>query len=60
MKFKFSRHSFEKFSDIKFHENPSGGNRVVPIGRSEGRTKQQTDRDDETNNRFSQFCKRAK
>jgi hypothetical protein len=25
-----------------------------------GRTKQQTDRDDEANNRFSQFCERAK
>jgi hypothetical protein len=33
---------------MKFHENSSSGNRVVPCG--------QTDRHDEANNRFSQFC----
>jgi hypothetical protein len=38
---------FEKYSDFKFHENPSAGSR--------GRT----DRRDEVNSRFSQFCKRA-
>jgi hypothetical protein len=30
MKFEFSRQIFEKYSDIKFHENPSSGSRVVP------------------------------
>ena len=30
MKPEFSLHIFEKYSNIKFHENPSGGNRVVP------------------------------
>ena len=44
-KLEFSREDFEKSSNIKFHENPSGGSRVVPCG--------QTDRHDEANIRFS-------
>jgi hypothetical protein len=28
-----SRQIFGKYSNIKFHENPSGGSRVVPCGR---------------------------
>jgi len=28
----FSRQFFEKYSNIKFHENPFGGSRVVPCG----------------------------
>jgi len=39
MKLEFSRQIFEKHSNIKFHENPSSVNRVVPCG--------QTDRHDE-------------
>jgi len=39
---------FEKRSNIKFHENPYSGNRVVTCGR--------TDRYDEAKRRFSQFC----
>ena len=39
--------SFEKFSDIQFHKNPSSGSRVVPCGRTDGH--------DEANSRFSQF-----
>jgi hypothetical protein len=39
----FSR--FEKYSNIKFHENLSGENRAVPYGR--------------TDRRFSQFYERA-
>ena len=35
----FSRQIFQKYSNIKFHENPSSGSRVVPYG--------QTDRPDE-------------
>jgi hypothetical protein len=36
---------------LKFHENPSGGSRVVPGG--------QADIDEATgNSRFSQFCER--
>jgi len=38
MKLEFSRHIFEKSSNIKFHENPSSGSRVVPCGRAYGRT----------------------
>jgi len=41
---------FEKFSNIKFHENPSSGGRVP---------RRWTDKHDEANNRFSQFCERA-
>jgi hypothetical protein len=35
MKLEFSGQIFEKCSDIKFHENPSSGSRVVPCGRTE-------------------------
>ena len=44
-----SRQMFEKSSNIKFHENPSSGSRVVPCGRK--------DTHDEAN-RFSQFCEK--
>ena len=30
MKFEFSVPIFENYSNIKFHENPSAGSRVVP------------------------------
>jgi hypothetical protein len=43
----FSRQILEKSTNIKFHENPSSGSRVVPCGR--------TDRHDEANSRFSKF-----
>jgi hypothetical protein len=55
MKLEFSRQILEKFSNIKFDENPSCGSGVVPCGQTDGRT----DRYDEANNRFSQFCERA-
>jgi len=29
------RHIFEKYSNIKFNENPSGGSGVVPYGRTD-------------------------
>ena len=48
MKLEFSQQVLEKYSDIKFHENPSSGSRVVPCGRTDGRT----DRHDEANSRF--------
>jgi len=51
MKLESYRHIFEKSSSIKFNENPSSGNRVVPCGR--------TDRHEEINSHFSQFCERA-
>jgi len=42
---------FPKSSNIKFHEIPSSGIRVVPCGR--------TARHDEAISRFSQFLKRT-
>jgi hypothetical protein len=51
MKLEFSRQIFEKYSNIKFYENPSSGSRAVPCA--------QTDRHDEANSRFKQFCARA-
>ena len=44
----FSAQIFEKYSDIKFYENPSSEGRVVPFGRTDGRI----DRHDEANSRF--------
>jgi len=38
MKLEFSRQIFGKYSNIKFHENPSSESRVVPCGRADGRT----------------------
>jgi hypothetical protein len=35
MELEFSRQIFEKFSNIKFHDNPSIGSRVVPCERAE-------------------------
>jgi len=51
MTLEFSRQFFEKYSNIKLHENLSNGSRVVPCG--------QTDRRDEANIRFLKFCERA-
>jgi len=51
MKIEFSPLIFEKYSNIKFYENPSSENPVVTRGR--------TDRHDEADNRFSQFCECA-
>jgi hypothetical protein len=45
----------EKYSDLKFNGNPSSGSRVVPRGRTEGRT----DRHDQAKSRFSQLRQRA-
>jgi hypothetical protein len=42
---------FEKYSNTKFHENPSSGSRVVLCGQTNGR--------DEANNSFPHFCERA-
>jgi len=50
MKPDISRKIFKKYSNIRFHENLSSGNRVVPCG--------QTDRQDIANICFLQFCER--
>jgi len=34
----FFRENFEKYSNIKFHENPSNASRVVPCERTDRRT----------------------
>ena len=47
----FVRQILEKSSNIKFHQNPSFGSRVVSFGQIDGH--------DEANSRFSQFCERA-
>jgi hypothetical protein len=51
IKLEFYQQSFEKYSNFKFHENPSSGSRVVPCGRTDGH--------DEVNSPFSQFCEHA-
>ena len=56
MKLEFSIHIFEKFSNIKFHENPSSGSRVVPCGQTDGQTARQTGRHDEANSGFRNFA----
>jgi hypothetical protein len=53
MKLEFSRRILENSPNTKFHKYSSSGSRVVPCGRM-GR---QTDRRDEANGRFSQFCR---
>ena len=35
MKFEFSLNVFEKVSNIKFHQNPFSGSRVVPCGQTD-------------------------
>jgi hypothetical protein len=51
MKLEFSSQICEKYSNIKFQENPSSGSRVVSCG--------QMDRHDKVNSRFPQFCESA-
>jgi len=38
MKLQFSQQILEKYSNIKFYENPSSGSRVVPCGQTDGKT----------------------
>jgi len=46
---------FEKYPNVKFHENLSRGSQVVPCGQKDTRT----DSCDEPNSRFSQCCEHA-
>jgi len=43
MEIELSWHILEKYSNLKFHENPSTGIRVVPCGWTDGRTEGHTD-----------------
>ena len=54
-----SQQSFEKYSNIKFHENPFSGRRIVPCGWTDGQI-ERTDRHDHAHSRFSQIWERAK
>jgi len=38
MELEFSRQIFEKYTNIKFHENPPSGSRVFPCGWPGGHT----------------------
>jgi hypothetical protein len=38
MKTEFSRQIFEKYTDIKLHENPFSGSRIVPCGQTDRQT----------------------
>ena len=38
MKLELSRRIFDKCSNIKFHENPSSGGRVIPCRQTDKRT----------------------
>jgi len=51
MTLEFPGQMFEKYLYIKFHKDLSGGSRVISCGR--------TERHDEANNHFSQFCESA-
>jgi hypothetical protein len=54
VKINFSRQIFEKYPNLKFHENPSTGNRVIACGQTDGPT--DTDKHDEANIRFRNFA----
>jgi hypothetical protein len=55
IKVEFSPQIFEKYSNIKFHENQSSASRGVFWGQTDG----ETDRNDEDKSRFSKFPERA-
>jgi hypothetical protein len=38
IKLEFSGQIFEEYSNIKFHENPASGNRVVAFGQTDRQT----------------------
>ena len=59
MKFECLGQTFEKYSDIKFHENPTSGSGFVLCGQTDERKDVRRDRYDETNISFSQFCGKA-
>jgi len=44
MKFTTSREIFAKYSNIKFHENPSGWSRIVPWGETRTEPERRTDK----------------
>jgi len=55
MEIEYFRQIVEKYSNMKFHENPSNGGRIVPCGLTDDKT----ERRDEANSPFSQLCELA-
>jgi hypothetical protein len=51
MNLEFSQQVLEKYSNIKFYENPSSGSRAISCGWTDGH--------DEANSCFSQFFESA-
>jgi len=49
---------FEKSSNIKFNENPSGGSRDVASGQTQRQKDRETIRYDEANSDFLKFSER--
>jgi hypothetical protein len=60
MKLGHSRHIFEKSSNIKFNENPSGGSGIVLCGRTDGQTDRRTERHDEAKVAIRNFANAPK
>jgi len=58
MKLELSRQILEKYSNIKFHDNLSIGNRPFPCGRKEGRTDGQRDKNVEAHSRLLLILRR--
>jgi len=54
MKLEFSLQAFAKYSNIKFHENPSNGSRVFTCGQTK------KDSHDEATGRFRIFAEAPK
>jgi hypothetical protein len=53
----FARQIFEKYTYIKFHENPSvGAELLYAEGRTDRQTDRQTERHDEANSRVLKFA----
>ena len=59
MKLQFSRLIFEKILKFKPHENPSTEAALFHADGRDGWTDGQTDRYEEVNSRFSQFCEHS-
>jgi hypothetical protein len=55
----YSRQSFEKYPNIKCHGNTSIGSRAVPYGQTDTQIDGHTDRHDEADSHFSQYCESA-
>ena len=55
MKLEFLGQIFEKYPDIKFHENPTNGSGVVLCRQTDRRTNGRKDRYNEANISISQF-----